>query len=304
MSLKATPVPPVPEDTARVARASFRKGKGSPWIALRDELGVLYQDTDFATLFAIEGRPAEAPWRLALVTCFQFAEGLSDLQAADAVRSRIDWKYALSLPLDSPGFDHSVLSEFRTRLIEGQAEALLFDKVIGICRERKWLKTRGRQRTDSTHVLASVRSLNRLENIARTFQHALNSAATVAPDWMRSRLENEWSDWPERYDHRLDEYRMPKEESARARLAVQIDTPCSTLWRPSRLWRVCFRLPPSQRCGAFGCNSTTLTTKGRNGALRQNTAGRQARHALFRRTTWRRVTGAKARPVGKVTKSI
>jgi len=222
MSLKATPVPPVPEDTARVARAAFRKGKGSPWIALRDQLGALYQDTDFAALFAIEGRPAEAPWRLALVTCFQFAEGLSDLQAADAVRSRIDWKYALSLPLDSPGFDHSVLSEFRTRLIEGQAEALLFDKVIEICRERKWLKTRGRQRTDSTHVLASVRSLNRLENIARTFQHALNSAATVAPDWMRARLENEWSDWPERYDHRLDEYRMPKEESARARLAVQI----------------------------------------------------------------------------------
>jgi transposase len=205
-----------------VARAAFRKGKGSPWIALRDELGALYQDTDFAALFAIEGRPAEAPWRLALVTCFQFAEGLSDLQAADAVRSRIDWKYALCLPLDSPGFDHSVLSEFRTRLIEGQAEALLFDKVIEICRERKWLKTRGRQRTDSTHVLASVRSLNHLENVARTFQHALNSVATVAPDWMRSHLENEWGDWPERYDRRLDEYRMPKEESARARLAVEI----------------------------------------------------------------------------------
>jgi transposase len=222
MSLKATPVPPIPEDTARVARAAFRKGKGSPWITLRDELGALYQDADFAALFAIEGRPAEAPWRLALVTCFQFAEGLSDLQAADAVRSRIDWKYALSLPLDSPGFDDSVLSEFRTRLIEGQAEALLFDKVIELCRERKWLKTRGRQRTDSTYVLASIRSLNHLENIARSFQHALNTVATVAPDWMRARLEAEWGDWPERYDRRLDEYRMPKEEGARTRLAVQI----------------------------------------------------------------------------------
>jgi transposase len=222
MSLKATPVPPVPEDTARVARAAFRKGKGSPWVTLRDELGALYQDADFAALFAIEGRPAEAPWRLALVTCFQFAEGLSDLQAADAVRSRIDWKYALSLPLDSPGFDDSVLSEFRTRLIEGQAEALLFEKVIELCRERKWLKTRGRQRTDSTHVLASIRSLNHLENVARSFQHALNTVATVAPDWMRARLEAEWGDWPERYDRRLDEYRMPKEESARTRLAVEI----------------------------------------------------------------------------------
>jgi transposase len=222
MSLKAIPVPPVPEETARVARTAFRKGKGSPWINLRDELGALYQDADFAALFPADGRPAEAPWRLALVTCFQFAEGLSDLQAADAVRSRIDWKYALSLPLDSPGFDDSVLSEFRTRLLEGQAEALLFDKLIELCRERKWLKTRGRQRTDSTHVLASIRSLNRLENIARTFQHALNTVATVAPDWMRARLEAEWGDWPGRYERRLDEYRMPKEEGARTRLAVQI----------------------------------------------------------------------------------
>src|SRR5215475_10529822 len=155
MSLKATPVPPVPEETARVAGAAFRKGKGSPWITLREELGVLYQDADFAALFAVEGRPAEAPWRLALVTCFQFAEGLSDSQAADAVRSRIDWKYALSLPLDSPGFDDSVLSESRTRLLEGQVETLLFDKLTELRRERKWLKTRGRQRTDSTHVLAA-----------------------------------------------------------------------------------------------------------------------------------------------------
>jgi transposase len=224
MSLKATPVPPVPEETARVAGAAFRKrkGKGSPWIALRDELGALYQDSDFSSLFAIEGRPAEAPWRLALVTCFQFAEGLSDRQAADAVCSRIDWKYALSLPLDDPGFDDSVLSEFRTRLIEGKAEGLLFDKLIELCRERKWLKERGRQRTDSTKILASIRSLNRLEQVAQTLQQALNAVATVAPDWMRARLESEWSDWPERYDRRLDEYRLPKEEGSRKQLAVEI----------------------------------------------------------------------------------
>jgi transposase len=131
---------------------------------------------------------------LALVICFQFAEGLPDSQAADAVRSHIDWKYALSLPLDSPGFDDSVLSEFRTRLLEGQAEDLLFDKLIKLCGENKRLKTRGRLRTDSTQVLASVRSLNHLENVARTFQHALNNFTTVAPDWMRARLEAEWGD--------------------------------------------------------------------------------------------------------------
>jgi transposase len=220
MSLKATPIPAIPEETARVARAAFPKG--APWIALRDELGTLYEDADFAALFATEGRPAEAPWRLALVTCFQFAEGLSDRQATDAVRRCIDWKYALSLPLDDEGFDDSVLSEFRTRLIEGGAETLLFDKLIALCRERKWLKVRGRQRTDSTHILASIRSLNRLENVARTLQHALNLIATVAPDWMCARLQTEWSDWPQRYEERLDEYRLPKEEKARAQLGLQI----------------------------------------------------------------------------------
>lgn len=220
MSLKATPVPSVPEETARVARAAFPKG--APWIALRDELGALYEDADFAALFAARGRPAEAPWRLALVTCFQFAEGLSDRQAADCVRSRIDWKYALALPLDDPGFADSILCEFRARLLEGSAEALLFDKLLALCRERKWLKARTRQRPDATHVLASVRSLNRLENVAATLPHALNTVAAVAPEWMRAQLEAEWSDWPERYGRRLDEYRLPKEENARAQLAVQI----------------------------------------------------------------------------------
>ncbi len=71
-----------------------------------------------------------APWRLALVTIMQFAEGLSDRQAADAVRARIDCKYALSLELDDPGFDASVLSEFRTRLLEGGSERLLFDHLL------------------------------------------------------------------------------------------------------------------------------------------------------------------------------
>src|SRR5919198_5166213 len=220
MSLKATPIPPVPEETARVARAAFPKG--APWIFLRDELGTLYEDADFAALFATEGRPAETPWRLALVTCFQFAEGLSDRQAADAVRRCIDWKYALSLPLEDVGFDDSVLSEFRTRLIEGGAETLLFDKLIELCREREWLKARGRQRTDSTHIMASIRSLNRLENVARTLQHALNLVATVGPDWICARLQSEWSDWPQRYEERLDEYRLPKKEKERAQLGLQI----------------------------------------------------------------------------------
>jgi len=119
MSLRPEVSPAIPEETVRVARASFPKG--SRYTCLRDELGAVFDDAQFADLFPVRGRPAEAPWRLALVTLFQFAEGLPDRQAAEAVRGRIDWKYALALPLSDPGFDSTVLSEFRSRLVEGGA---------------------------------------------------------------------------------------------------------------------------------------------------------------------------------------
>jgi transposase len=106
--------------TARVAHAAFPKG--NTYLRLRDELGPLYEDSDFAALFPRRGQPGLPPWRLALVTLMQFLENLSDRQAADAVRARIDWKYALDLGLTDPGFDHTVLSEFRSRLVHGQAE--------------------------------------------------------------------------------------------------------------------------------------------------------------------------------------
>src|SRR6266436_9114316 len=120
MSLKPEPIGPVPEETARLAKAIFPEG--STFLKMRDELGTLFEDEMFVALFPKEGQPALAPWRLALVTILQFAEGLSDRQAADAVRGRIDWKYALSLDLSDPGFDASVLTEFRAQLISGHAE--------------------------------------------------------------------------------------------------------------------------------------------------------------------------------------
>jgi len=120
MCLHPTVVPPVPEETARVAKLAFRKG--NLCLRLRDEFDTFFADAAFADLFATRGRPAEAPWRLALVTLLQFAEGLSDRQAAEAVRARIDWKYLLSLELTHPGFDHSLLCEFRGRLLNGSAE--------------------------------------------------------------------------------------------------------------------------------------------------------------------------------------
>ena len=119
------------------------------------------------------------------MTILQFAEGLSDRQAANAVRSRIDWKYVLRLELTDPGVDAAALSEFRGRPLAGSAESLLFDTLLTWCRGRQLVKTRGRQRTDSTHILAAVRALDRLEVIGETMRHALHTLAVVAPAWRR-----------------------------------------------------------------------------------------------------------------------
>jgi transposase len=182
--LRPMPIEPVPPETARIAHAAFPKGHR--YLRLADELDTLFTDEAFGTLFPTHGQPACPPWRLALVTILQFAEGLSDRQAAHAVRSRIDWKYVLRLELTDPGFDASVLSEFRTRLLAGSAEFLLFDRLLTWCRDRRLVKARGRQRTDSTHILAAVRALNRIEVVGETMRHALNTLAVAAPEWLRA----------------------------------------------------------------------------------------------------------------------
>jgi len=217
MSMYARELGTIPEETIRVARAACPKGTLA--MRLRDELGELYQDEYFASLYPVEGQPAYEPWRLAIVTVLQYAEGLTDRQAADAVRERIDWKYALGLDLTDAGFDFSLLSEFRTRLVESQQETLLLDRLLEVCKERGWLKAGGKQRTDSTHVLARVRSLSNLECVGETLRAVLDDLATLAPDWL---VQHITPDWFERYSHRVENYRLPKAESQRTALAQQI----------------------------------------------------------------------------------
>jgi transposase len=217
MSLKSSPIPPIPEVTACVARAAFPHG--NVVMQLRDALGTIYTDEVFADLFPTHGQPAEAPWRLALVTIFQFLEGLTDRQAADAVRDRLAWKYALSLELTDVGFDHTVLSEFRSRLVKGGAEQRLLDLLLERCRQGGWLKAGGRQRTDSTHVLARIRALNRTLRVAQTMVYVLNVLSEVAPEWVRAHVPAEWV---ERYGKRLEEERLPKEEQERRQYAHQV----------------------------------------------------------------------------------
>jgi transposase len=207
----------IPAETMRIARAAYPKG--SLAMRLRDELGGIYRDEQFVALFSGRGQPAEAPWRLAIVVLLQEVEGLTDRQAAEAVRGRIDWKYALGLELTDPGFDASVLSEFRTRLVEGQAEAVLLDTLLEVCKQRGWLKAGGKQRTDSTHVLARARSRSQLECVGETLRAALNDLASQAPEWLARQVSLQWV---QRYGHRVENYRLPKADTQRTALAEQI----------------------------------------------------------------------------------
>lgn len=207
----------IPEETIRVAQAAFPKG--NPYIKLRDELGVLYEDNKFIELFSKVGQPGEAPGLLAMVTIFQFMEGISDRQAADAVRGRIDWKYALGLELTYAGFDYSILCEFRQRLIEGGLEQQLLDELLQVCVAKGMLRKRGRQRSDSTHVLSAVRDLNRLEMVGETLRQALNAISSVDPDWTRQQV---LADWYQKYPVRFEAYRLPKTETERAELGATI----------------------------------------------------------------------------------
>jgi transposase len=217
MSLRPHIIEPVPEETVRVARAAFPKGH--PYLTFRDALGTIFQDEDFTALFPAWGQPGLPPWRLALVTIMQFRENLADRQAAEAVRARIDWKYFLSLELTDPGFDFSVLSEFRDRLLTGSAEELLLEKLLERCQALGLLTARGQQRTDSTHVLAAVRVLNRLELVAETLRATLNAVATVAPAWLQAVTPLAWY---ERYSRRIEESRLPKATAAREAYAQTV----------------------------------------------------------------------------------
>ncbi len=217
MSMYPQALGPIPEETVRVARAACPKGTLA--MRLRDALGAVYQDEQFAALYPVEGQPAYAPWRLAVVTILQYTENLSDRQAANAVRERIDWKYALGLALRDAGFDFSLLSEFGTRLVEQEAGTLLLERLLEVCKERQWLKAGGKQRSDATHVLARVRSLSNLECVGETLRATLDDLAQLAPQWLLKQVS---PDWFERYSHRVENYRLPKAASQRKALAQQM----------------------------------------------------------------------------------
>jgi transposase len=224
MSLRSPLGYVVPEETARVAHAAFPKG--NLYMEMQAELGMLYTNPQFASLFSSTGQPAQDPARLALILVMQTIEGLPDRQAADAVRARIDWKFALALELTDPGFNESVLSEFRSRLVTSQLEMLLLDTLLQLLQERGLLQPRGKQRTDSTQILAAVRTINRLELVIETMRLALNRLAVNHPEWLWPRI---LPGWRERYELRAENSRLPKEDSKRHSLASQVGADGFTL---------------------------------------------------------------------------
>jgi transposase len=218
MSVQPRPWPqPSPEIVAAVA-AMYRGKRERPLpVLVRDKLGGWLSDEQFAGAYGVRGKPGWPPGRLALVTIFQMAENLTDRQAAEAVRTRIDWKYALGLELADPGFDDSILSEFLGRVAAGGLDQVVLDTLLGRLAAGGLVAAGGKMRTDSTHVISAVRDLNRLELAGESVRACLEALAVAAPQVVAQLLDDSWST---RYAARIDTWRMPASAAKKDELAL------------------------------------------------------------------------------------
>ena len=209
MSLKPQPPREMPAELTRLGAQLLPPE--SPYRLVGDQLYAKYRDEDYSDLYPAEGQPGLSPVDLAFVTAFQCLEDLPDRSAAEAVRLRLDWKYALHLPLEYPGFNFSVLSEYRARLVRHQAEGRVFEALLGDLQGLGLLKRRGRQRTDSLAILTRVRQLNRLELVVETLRVALRALLALDPTWTRATVPPTWE---ERYGARCVAERLSDSERA------------------------------------------------------------------------------------------
>ena len=212
-----------PEPDPRVAAAikamyGSRKTGRPLAVEVRDRLGQWLADEDFAAVFGVRGRPGWPPSRLALVTVLQRAEKLTDRLAAEAVRARLDWKYLLGLTLEDPGFDHTVLAEFRGKVAQAGLEWVALDALLGKLAADGLIKPGGKQRTDSTHVVAAVAALNRLELAGESVRAALEALAAAHPGWLAQRICAE--DWARRYGTPVTSWRPPASQAKQDELAI------------------------------------------------------------------------------------
>ena len=216
MSVQPWPQP-APEIVAAVAVMYRGKRERPLAVMVRDQLGEWLADEQFAGAYGKRGKPGWPPSRLALVTIFQMAEDLTDRQAAEAVRTRIDWKYALGLDLADPGFDDSILSEFRARVAGGGLDQMVLDTLLQRLAAGGLVSAGGKMRTDSTHVISAVRDLNRLELAGESVRACLEALAVAAPHWLAGHLDDSWG---KRYAARIDTWRMPASATKKEELAL------------------------------------------------------------------------------------
>jgi transposase len=209
MCLKVQPPWGMPAETAAIGKAILKED--SPYRLIGDRLFERYSENDYADLYSPEGKPGISPVILAFVTVFQFMERLPDRQAAESLRMRMDWKYALHLPLAYEGFDYSVLSEFRDRLLAHQAEGRVFEQLVQEFRTMGLIKERGKQRTDSIAMLMKVRHLSRLELVVETLRLAVGAILKADRAWGEALIPPSWE---ERYGERFVLQRHTKEELA------------------------------------------------------------------------------------------
>jgi len=218
VSVQPRPWPKPAEVIVAAVRAKYAWREAPLAVQVRDRFGELFPDVEFESAFAGRGRPGWSPGRLALVTVLQMAEGLTDRQAAEAVREKLSWQYALGLDLDDPGFDHTVLSEFRARVVDHGLEERVLDLLLDRLVEVGLLGPGGKQRTDSTHVVSAVRDLNRLELAGESVRACLEALAACAPWWLAEVIDV--PGWSRRYTARVDSWRLPTSEAKRTELAL------------------------------------------------------------------------------------
>jgi transposase len=219
MSVVPQPWPQPAAQVAGAVAAVYRGRRERPLpVLVRDKLGEWLSDEQFAGAYGVRGKPGWPPSRLALVTIFQKAENLTDRQAAEQVRARIDWKYALGLDLADPGFDHSILSEFRARVADGGLEQVVLDTLLERLAASGLIKAGGKQRTDSAHVIAAVAALSRLELAGESVRAVLEALAAAHPDWLEQRICV--SDFARRYGTPVTSWRPPSSQARRDELAI------------------------------------------------------------------------------------
>ena len=227
MSVVPQPWPQPAPQLAEAVAAMYRGKHERPLpVLVRDRLGEWLSDEQFAGAYGVRGKPGWPPSRLALVTIFQKAENLTDRQAAEHVRTRIDWKYALGLDLADPGFDHSVLSEFRARVAAGGLDQVVLDTLLERLAADGLVGAGGTMRTDSTHVISAVRDLNRLELAGESVRACLEQLAAAAPQVVARLLDDSWG---KRYAARVGTWRMPATATRQDELALAYGSDGHTL---------------------------------------------------------------------------